>query len=343
MWAGRTLEQNPSKHNQFSQVGRELYSAVRLANDEGRQADVVLEQAATRQRQSAWLGRKNPQSWRPPKRHRVGAHAVLVDVDCQLRDSTSVGGLHTFQIDEDPAKRPDPMDWPLLQMASDRGSDITCATFFMKYEININLDDTGDQSHDIHNDQKGTLSDAKLLSFNLLQCAALNVHHGPWSEDTRFRQVVDGMKDLGQFESPASCPLFGAMARKMLRDTDEEHRIGDPDIEEMLWHRLFDESPWARKGRKIHHNKFLDALENTWMTSFLKGTRLMFKKEEGWCREALLPGRGARLCCLSMACRGGTDMRGQGGLQVGDCSRPRQDEVDRLGRLRHHSLQLISS
>jgi hypothetical protein len=205
---------------------------------------------------------------------------VLVDVDCQLRDSTSVGGLHTFQIDEDPAKRPDPMDWPLLQMASDRGSDITCAIFFMKYEININLDDAGDQSHDIHNDQKGTLSDAKLLSFNLLQCAALNVHHGPWSEDTRFRQVVDGMKDLGQFESPASCPLFGAMARKMLRDTDEEHRIGDPDIEEMLWHRLFDESPWARKGRKIHHNKFLDALENTWMTSFFKGTRLMFKRKK---------------------------------------------------------------
>lgn len=142
-------------------------------------------------------------------------------------------------------------------MASDRGSDLVAAKYFVKYHLKLNIDDVSDPSHDLHNDIKNAIAAGGLTAHNLLMCATWNVPHGPWSEDTRYRQVVDGMEDLREFESPSTSPLFQALALNMLKDAGEEHLVGTPDIEDELWRRLFEESPWVRKGSKMNQNRFL--------------------------------------------------------------------------------------
>jgi hypothetical protein len=77
-----------------------------------------------------------------------------------------------------------------------------------------------------------------------------NVPHGPWSETTRFRQVQEDMKELRTTESPRTSPMFQSIMLDVLVELGWESRVGDRDIEDAVWRRMFDEGPWRRRGGK---------------------------------------------------------------------------------------------
>ena len=154
-----------------------------------------------------------------------------------------VGGLEHFQTPEDPQQRPPPLQWPLLQIASDRGLDGMAALGYIKKVLNINCCDVPDPSHDVSNDVCLAIQRACLWPHEILMQATWDTPHGPWAEDTRCRQVVEAMHDLRDFEGPASQPLWQAFAPKVLHDLGMGSHIGDDVIQEQLWKICFDASP----------------------------------------------------------------------------------------------------
>ena len=213
----------------------------------------------SQKRGMSWLARGSNGCWRPRKRYRKAAHEWLISLDNQIRMGTSCGGLEHFQVPEDPQQRPPPLQWPLLQIASDRGLDGMAALSYIKKELNINCCDVPDPSHDVSNDVCLAIQRAGLWPHEVLMQATWNTPHGPWAEDTRYRQVVEAMRDLHDFEGPASQPLWQAFAPKILHDLGMDSHIGDDGIQEQLWEICFDASPWQKKGTKMNANRFMGA------------------------------------------------------------------------------------
>ncbi len=147
--------------------------------------------------------------------------------------------------------------WPLLHVACDRGSDGVAAIAFLLRHLMLNVDVNYDQSHDVTNHLDLAIEAAGLKPFATLMCGVHNVPHGPWAEDTRYHQVVAGLKDIFEFEKPDGQPNFEDLVPKMLRDRGEAHRKGEDGMAERLWKICKRESPWSRKGNKQNSNKFL--------------------------------------------------------------------------------------
>lgn len=67
------------------------------------------------------------------------------------------------------------------------------------------------------------------------------------------------MKDMYEFEGPASSDLWQALAPRMLRDLGLESSIGDESMEAELWDMCFQASPWQKKGAKMNASRFMAA------------------------------------------------------------------------------------
>ena len=81
----------------------------------------------------------------------------------------------------------DPVQWPLLQIATDRGSDGVSALQYAqrKEGLFLNIDTVYDQSHDVTNDIDNAIAKADLKPHSTVAVGTWDVPHGPWSEDTR--------------------------------------------------------------------------------------------------------------------------------------------------------------
>ena len=111
-----------------------------MCHDDGDKAAADEERREGHKREAAWLTGSNPATWQPKKRHRVDACRWLVDADNMLRQTTALPGLHFFQrSNQDPQEHP--ARWPLLSLASDRGSDGTCAINWLKRAMNVKCDE----------------------------------------------------------------------------------------------------------------------------------------------------------------------------------------------------------
>lgn len=262
-------EERP-EHPPNTQVVTDFRSSATLAQQEGRAQDAAADIASRRKRQASWLRRTPGAAFRPRKRHRTAAHEWIQAVNSALKVSCGKpGGLGFFQMDcciVGPL--PDPLSWPHLSIAADRASDGRSAAAFLARKLRINLDLLGDPSHDLNNDMDAALRASDLWAFKTLMLAAYNVQHGPWSEDTRFSQVLEGLDEVYQQETPASCPLFCALAPLMMSDLKAE--CDDvQDAEEFLWERLFEDGPWRIKYSKVNGGKFLAAIQK-------------FRQEQPW-------------------------------------------------------------
>ena len=58
-------------------------------------------------------------------------------------------------------------------------------------------------------------------------------------------------------ERPSTSPMFQSIMLDMLHGLGWESRVGDPDIQEACWRKMFEEGPWRRRGGKWKSNKFL--------------------------------------------------------------------------------------
>ena len=96
----------------------------------------------------------------------------------------------------------------------------------------MNVDYTPDPSHDGTNDTDLALERADQRNLVTLGVAERNVPHGHLSEDTRFRQAADGMRDQKEFNTPQLNHVFQDSLGRMLSELGESQQAGNEDVED---------------------------------------------------------------------------------------------------------------
>ena len=198
----------------------------------------------SQKRGMSWLARGSNGCWRPRNRYRNAAHKWLIGLRNQIRMGNSCGGFENFQILEDPQQRPPPLQWPLLQIGSDRGlGGMAALGYSTSRRCSTSI----------------AAMFLTLLMMSPMMCLAIQ-RAGLWPhevlrnaghlEHKRYRQVVEAMHDLHDSEGLASQPLWQAFAPKILHDLGMDSHIGDDGIQEQLWEICFDASPWKKKAPK---------------------------------------------------------------------------------------------
>ena len=173
-------------------------------------------------------------------------------------------GLVEFQQLKPVLERGAARTWKKLSVASDQGSDVVAALMALIFLFRLNLDFFPDPSHGGTNDfwNAGHMCDLKGFLYMLL--LVINTPHGPWSEDTRFQQVVQNLKDTVMHTKPFDMPMFMDLFPKMLWDAGIEMSEED-DWKEVVcnqWDGLVTDSPWTRKGTKCMKSRFLGVLRH---------------------------------------------------------------------------------
>lgn len=220
-----------------------------------------------RARQRAFLKRKQPESgvksadWRPRKRHRRSAWQWLCALHHQISQFHPSGLLH-FCVPPAP-ETPSPILWPRLSISPDQGSDGTAALCFMVWSLGCNVDVAFDPSHACWNDLLVGIKSANLYRHLLLSLIRLNVPTGPWSEDMRYKQCLQGLQELLSTETPQSCPLFQAFLPDMLAEEAGKDLQTDSDPAGAMWRRLSESNPFSTKGTKVVLGRFMDVLRKS--------------------------------------------------------------------------------
>ena len=147
---------------------------------------------------------------------------------------------------------------------------------FLIRELGINLEMWPDDAHGINNDLELTLKDCDLWAHTLLMLTGWNAVHGPFASDLCFHQIRDGLEESFAFIEPSSDSLLQHLAKPILRDRNELHMQGCPDVEDHIKQAIQTASCFWKKGRKTSLSRFLDILrkseqEDQWWHTRLYG------------------------------------------------------------------------
>lgn len=226
------------------QVVPDYRSERRLALLEGRTSDAAKAAAESRKRQREWSQRKNAKAWQPRKRFRAASFEVLVGMDNVLRLGCGwESGLQELQVTSEMVEENQPMEWKHLSVCCDRGGDGWCALGYLERKLMLNITRLLDQSHDATNDIHLAMARSGMKTHVVLQQAVWNLVHGPWGQDTRFRQAVEAMTVVFELDSLVESPLWQRFAVRILDDLDWGHRAGEDGIQEILWAKCPEDSP----------------------------------------------------------------------------------------------------
>jgi hypothetical protein len=203
--------------------------------------DLELGESFTEHRKSfynkarGWLKMK-PREWKSWKWQRLKSFGLGTAIDHMLQTSCGWPGLSRFAVDPDPTKRPpNSLTWPSLSCAVDQGSDNVCLLNFLVRKLHLLVGTVWDFSHGCWNDLKLSVKRAGLWSHWLLYMCSRNMRFGPWLQEARFMQVREAAKTYFSIASPKTCPYFQHSVPGLLRDRDQEWRIGEPNLVEALW------------------------------------------------------------------------------------------------------------
>ena len=169
----------------------------------------------------AWLKRGTSQagSWRPRKKRRLTSFQWLSALNDALasasRDRINLGKL---VVDADPAKRPRALDWMSASCCADRGCDGVSSSFWCRVPARMNLDFVWDMSHIITNSVDEATRCAGLRALAALMDMASNSRHGPWSEGSRWQQVVNVLEYYFDVMTLETCAHAPTIIPKALRD-----------------------------------------------------------------------------------------------------------------------------
>lgn len=239
-----------------------------LAKVFGSEADAAAAVEDRRDRQRAFLKRKSPgagvqgSDWWPRKRHRKSAWQWLCALHNQISHVHPSGVLY-FALPDDPTQRPPPLMWPRLSLSPDQGADGVSAICFMVHHLRCVVDVAFDPSHACWNDMLSGIKGAHLYEHLLLSMIRLNVPCGPWSEDMRYKQCVQGLQELLLTEGAESSPLFQAFLPEMLAEPAGRDLQGRPDAPTAMWRRLAEDNPFSTKGSKVVLGRFMDVLRRS--------------------------------------------------------------------------------
>lgn len=161
------------------------------------------------------------------------------------------GWVEALPAAADEQLRGEPFSWPTISIAADRAAGGRAAVAFMQRVLHLSCDMMGDPSHDISDDMDSGLRRADLWSFKTLLLACYNVQHGPWSEDTRWSQVLQGLDEIFDEDSASTSPIFPVLAPSIYTDLGGTAlNVDENGIDESVWEQLFFHGPWRKKYSK---------------------------------------------------------------------------------------------
>lgn len=239
-------------------------SERRLALQEGRRGDASAAAGASRKRQRDWIERKDPKTWQRRQRHMASAYEVLNSLDNTLRVSCGwPSGLKALEVTPEMETSVPPMAWRHLTVCCDRGSDGWSGLGFLERKLGLNITRIPDQIHDVTNDVQLAIKRSGMQTHCILQQSVWNLVHGPWGQDTRFRQAVEAMQDVFELDSPAEMPLWRRFAHRILEDLGWGDKAGEEGIEELLWQRCKEDSPFRVKSGKEASSRFMGYIKRS--------------------------------------------------------------------------------
>lgn len=202
-----------------------------------------------RKRELAWVARAEgiEGSWRPRKRQRRDAWRLLCMMDNQLKFLGT--SLQRFKAPSDEASRGPWHTWPILSWCFDQGSPEMSATAFLEYSMKANFDLFCDPEHGSWRDAQLAIKRSGHFVHHQLYLAALNVPHGPWSEDVRWAQVTSHLKHwLDTTSSAEQSPLFLDLCERMAWDQGDSSMMMDGDLPQRMLSLLRSSDFMSRKG-----------------------------------------------------------------------------------------------
>ena len=134
----------------------------------------------------------------------------------------------------------DPWEWNSSNVCIDQGSDGICATQTLDSvdgPILANLKADHDKSHGYHRDF--VLIDGKMQqkSQRAAYRLARNCHLGPYGTAARYQELRQCWQDYKAVMSAESCNVLASLLPEFLDDSDEMHRLCEPDILQVIWQR----------------------------------------------------------------------------------------------------------
>lgn len=215
-----------------------------------------------RKRCRAWLSKtSDSKALHPRKRQRTKAKSWLQGVDRQIALSSAFEGLKSFCLPEERAAWPQPLDRPLLSVCCGQGCDGVSALMWLLRTQRCNLDIVWDPSHGVQRDLVGIIKSSNLWSHERLMMLTWNSRHGPWTSKQRAEQIGHTMDEYFELMSPSQCPLFQELLKPILRDREEEGRMAEQGIADIVWDELRElDGIRVRRGEVISFNRFMGML-----------------------------------------------------------------------------------
>jgi hypothetical protein len=128
-----------------------------------------------------------------------------------------------------------------LTLSNDQGSDCAAGVYALCYHEPLKLNVTAfwDQAHGSWRDIQRMVKLCGHYPFLLLSLVTMNLNHGPDSTDLRYHQLRQAMQHHLRVASPASSPLFQALAARMLAEAAGELSVDSTqDPLARLWEHL---------------------------------------------------------------------------------------------------------
>ena len=145
-------------------------------------------------------------------------------------------------------------------MSADQGPDGVAALCYMSYQMHMVVELAWDPSHGVWNDLKNGLKFAGLFDHLLLSLLRLNVPVGPWHEDLRYKECLQGLQELLEFGKPEDSPLFQAFVNEMIEEEGGQDCQEHEDPAKAMWEKLKISNPFSTKGTKVSIGRFMDCL-----------------------------------------------------------------------------------
>ena len=102
----------------------------------------------------------------------------------------------------------------------------------------------------MHNDVWATCNFIGLGHFWYMLLLMVNVPHGLWIADQRYKQVVDHLFQLLKHGRPEDFPMFASLLYDMFIDEDYPDIPEEYITERWMFESLISDSPWTNNGAK---------------------------------------------------------------------------------------------
>lgn len=166
-----------------------------------------------------------------------------------------------------------PFSWPLLTITSDQCSEVVSVVgWLLRGPAEANCEAAWDLSHGVWNDTKSAIKASRLWPFFTTFLLHRNCRHGPWAEEKRYQQCIEGLSSFLAIEDSTS-PWFRMNVEKILRDKGFAPPHSDERIAEE-WSAFTSGEAWVSKGTPVKLNRFMQGLreavkEDRWWHSRL--------------------------------------------------------------------------